>query len=261
MFEAELGVSLHVNDAWVVEFERRTGIEIDRGRYDLTTEKLACLSDAYGCNSVSGLIDKGFSINSPPGLRDRIIHECTVHETRFFRSPQGLEKIVGDVKHISTPPQILSVGCSSGEEVYSLAHMLNQSGVTEARIKGIDVSRSCIESAKKGIYPGAALEGVGVQLSDRKWEVSEKLKAMCAFQECNLSKAPYLDEQVDMIICFNMLIYYRITTRHKMLALLSSALRENGSIYLRKGEDCNWTPKFLIKETTDELTVFRKSRP
>ncbi len=258
MLEAEITCEQDADLNWIEILEEKTGIEIDPHRYVLTKEKLDSLIHAYGCSSVMELIEKGFSICSPPGLRQKIIHECTVHETRFFRSPGILKDMALEASKFGKEISIISVGCSTGEEVYSLAYLFAEVGITNARIKGLDVSQECIEKAKRGVYTGPMPKNMGVEISDKKWKVAERLRDMCEFDVCNISTTLCLEDKADFLICLNMLIYYREKTRHKMLGILSSVLNSDGKLYLNKGEDSGWAPLLFQKENSNEFTVFRK---
>src|SRR5690606_25487137 len=92
-----------------------------------------------------------------PGFQTYFIQEVTVNVTEMFRDPAFYRKLNSDILPYLSSFQrikIWSAGCSTGEEVYSLAILLKEQQLNErAFIYGTDINSEVLDVAKKGIYP------------------------------------------------------------------------------------------------------------
>lgn len=154
---------LDIFDRWLVTIEARFSIQIDANRQAAFKSALKRFVESIGMDleslderRKSGLVDvETWSM---------LLHLATNHETRFFRSLPATERIVKLCEGI-TSPRILSVGCSSGEEPFSIASALLDAGHPTFRIHGTDVSSMCISTAREGLYPRH--HGVGLLAAAR----------------------------------------------------------------------------------------------
>ncbi len=136
-----------------------------------------------------------------------LIDLLTVKETRFFRQPeafQGLARYVEDLMaHKNAPREFSfwSAGCSTGQELYSIAMIVEKILTTqkpwfEWHGIGTDVSFQAVNDAQNGRYPESAIETIPVQyrhpyikkVSDDEWAVSEDIIARTHFVNSNLLK-------------------------------------------------------------------------
>ena len=191
-----------------------------------------------------------------------------VHETYFFRHPDQL-RLLADV----LLPQILEeriasgqrevrvwcAACSSGEEVYTLA-LLVQAAIARSAlpnahawnvtILGTDLSAPTLDVARKGSYalaPGlnsfrdvpefarhhfAAI----LNAAATTWSASAELRSMTRFVVHNLVAEPPALRDVDLVTCRNVLIYFDEAQTKAALTSLESALRTSGSLLLGPAE-------------------------
>jgi two-component system CheB/CheR fusion protein len=184
------------------------------------------------------------------GELNLLAKDLLIHVTGFFRDPAVFdylaESIVPDAvrQHSSGKPlRIWVPGCSTGEEVYSLA-MLFQEEITRAgrpitlQIFGSDIDVDAVAAAREAVYSASAVESISAdRLSrffseeDDTWRVSAELRALVVFTVQDvLSDPPF--SRLDMISCRNLLIYLQPDAQEKAVSLFHFALCEGGLLLL-----------------------------
>ncbi|MPQ69266.1 CheR family methyltransferase [Pseudomonas sp. MWU12-2323] len=192
----------------------------------------------------------------------QIIHLATNHETRFYRNPAVVELVAKCASEFPRP-RILSVGCSTGEEPYSIGVELSLQGFANFQIHGTDVSAPCIETAQAGVYRvnDAIPEKLAPRLNDRRlMSFTGWLKNFVTFEQHNiLAERPIDFAAPNIILTQNMLIYYRRETRIRILESLSCLLAEGGFLITAAAEEAHWKPQGLDRLHSHAATVFRKT--
>jgi chemotaxis protein methyltransferase CheR len=197
--------------------------------------------------------------------RARMIDAITTNETRFFREPRHFEFMVqrvfprwrADAEHGLRPQgkrvRIWSAGCSSGEEPYSVAMLLAKHLPAEqgwdVRLLATDISNRVLEKACKGIYPIARASELPKDLlhsfmlrgmAERQGEMKVKveIQQMVDFRKVNLNQDPDLSEgPFDAIFCRNVLIYFDVTSKRRVVANLVRHLMANGILLVGHAEN------------------------
>lgn len=172
------------------------------------------------------------------------------NETRFFRhepSFAALGEIVRRHGAAGRRLDVWSVGCSSGQEVYSVAMLLLETAVyspQNAHITGSDISRPKLQQAQNGRYRRFELRGLPparqqtyltavVQGRDTVFEVVPALQHMTSFRYLNLhSPDSYGADKYDIILCQNVLIYFHNEARTAIIERLCHQLRPGGYLFL-----------------------------
>jgi len=173
-----------------------------------------------------------------------VISAITVGETYFFRHPEHFQlarehgaRAAADGRPVHTA---WSVGCATGEEAYSLCLSLSPHA-PELRVHGSDVSLESLEVARLGRYGSWSFrdrrpdEMGEVSLLGGQWEVSPRLKSMVSFHEMNLAREPLQPpglQQVDVIFCRNVLLYFLPDHAARILSSLAAALAAGGLLVL-----------------------------
>jgi chemotaxis protein methyltransferase CheR len=201
----------------------------------------------------------------------------TTNETYFFREPYQLHSFTREILPALAAGagagrrlRILSAGCSTGEEVYTLAALVKESGLFEGReveIVGSDISRRCVAQARAGAYgehafrlPDAAPMRRWFHLRGGKWVVDEALRAMVRFQRENLVSLQALStvSLLDVVFCRNMMIYFDLAARRTLLKKLHDKMRDGAWLLLGHSESLiNVTADFELVHLTSDL-VYRK---
>ena len=189
-----------------------------------------------------------------------LLNEITIGETYMFRSPAQLEALRRVIL-----PQILeaksalgfkrlhlwSAGCSTGEEAYTLSMFLLEE--SEAMLKGwtvdilaTDLNDHSLTVAKAGIYGEYALRSTTELLrrkyfkphDDKRLQVTDPLKSLIRFERVNLrddSKMTFF-KGMDIIFCCNVLIYFDLNSKRKVMQHFYSNLLPGGYLFLGHAE-------------------------
>lgn len=190
--------------------------------------------------------------------RDTLIDLMTVPETRFFREREQLEALADFLIRETKFPEVASVGCSTGEEPYSMAMILASRGV-KGRIVGFDISTGVLERARSGIYPPEEIRDIPeeyrgfVILKEKFLEVRQDVRNMVTFRRANLiqeSDFAGFRGSFHTVLCRNVLIYFDRSSKRKALTNLHSILKDRGVLVLSSTE-------ILGKEGEDLFEPFK----
>lgn len=197
-----------------------------------------------------------------------LFDDLLINVTDFFRDPEVFEAakrvvfpaIIRDRK----PPYSIRAwipGCSSGEEVYSMAIALVEFFESEGlecnvQMFGTDVSDSVIEKARAGIYDESSVVNVSPERlrrffvrTDSGYQISRTIREMCIFSRHNVAKDPPLS-RMDLVSCRNLLIYFAPSLQRRILATLAYALQPSGCLILGPSETLGSLAEYFL--TLDE---------
>ncbi|MBM3105685.1 hypothetical protein IIE18_11090 [Pseudomonas sp. V1] len=254
----DLKLDEEVANSWVRIIEERFAIEIDEFRLAAFTRALTSFACETG-EELEGLLKLFVSGQLDEAQRAYILHLATNHETRFFRYPPSLAAITEVCANLRRPPRVLSVGCSTGEEPYSIACSLLRAGHAGFTVHGTDVSQPCIDKARQGIYRGHPdlRADVAAPHGPNRIRFHAWVRDMVTFEQHNiLAERPVNFPAPDVIITQNMLIYYRVETRHLILQKLAAMLPVGGHLITGPAEDGNWNPMGLKRMPNHLLNLF-----
>ncbi len=179
-----------------------------------------------------------------PERRKILIDLMTVPETKFFRERELLETLFDEVLKNRFILDIASVGCSTGQEPYTLAMMMKKRKIS-GRIVGMDVNEEVLEKAKKGVYKAEELKDIPpeyreyVEVRGNEIEVKKEIKAFVSFRQANLIKPEDFEpfrNSFDVVLCRNVLIYFDKRSKEIAINNLYRILRRNGILSLSSTE-------------------------
>lgn len=260
MTSLDAPAELDIFDRWLVTIEARFSIQIDANRQDAFKSALTRFVESIGMD-LESLDERRKSGRVDADIWSTLLHLATNHETRFFRSLPATERIVNLCEGI-TSPRILSVGCSTGEEPFSIASALLDAGHPTFRVHGTDVSSVCINTANEGLYPRHAGVGLLAAAPTRgdKMRFHRFVRDMVTFEEHNiLQDRPVQLANPHIVITQNMLIYYRTDTRYEILDRLSAMLVPGGHLITSPGETLNWSNPSMTRIPNSNPNVFQRS--
>jgi chemotaxis protein methyltransferase CheR len=182
------------------------------------------------------------------------LKEITVTVTEMFRDPSFFiairTEILPQLKQYSSI-RIWHAGCSTGEEVFSMAILLQEAGLLhKSQLYATDINQHVLDLAKRGtisatnfeLYSSNYLKSGGkgklldyVTLNEQKAIVSKKIMAKISFSTHNLVTDQSLNE-FHLIICRNVLIYFNTTLQHKVINLFNDSLPKSGFLALGSKE-------------------------
>jgi chemotaxis protein methyltransferase CheR len=227
-------------------FIERLGICIARsGSRPLLERFVAARVRALGAPSLDGYLQVLAQPNHPE--LQQLINATTVGLTWFFRDPEQLDalgQLIRSPGH-RRPLSVWVAGCSSGEEVYSLAMLFEEAGIF-AQILGTDVNDNLLAQARAARYSSWSLRALPAQhrhhlvaLDDGRWEVRASLRRQASFLRHSLLEAPPLPPRgghFDVVFCRNVLIYFHHSTVASAMANLARSLGAHGWLFLGASE-------------------------
>jgi chemotaxis protein methyltransferase CheR len=211
-----------------------------------------------------------------------IIVRMTVGESYFFRD-RGQLALLRDVilpgciarNKESRVLRILSAGCSTGEEPYTLAMLIDELIPAKTdwniTILGVDVNDESIRYARRGVYTDWSLRVMDDQRkkkyfthSNEGWELNDAIKKMVQFITINLlnpdlkTANPEIDK-LDLVLCRNVFIYLNNDAISLVLSQLTGALSEGGCLVTGHGELYAIKTEHLSVQTYPDSVVYRKT--
>ncbi|BAY17187.1 MCP methyltransferase, CheR-type with Tpr repeats [Anabaenopsis circularis NIES-21] len=182
-----------------------------------------------------------------------LIDSVIVPETWFFREPESFALLKSYVLSEWLPQnsqkvlQVLSVPCATGEEPYSIAIALLETGLTSAqfRIDAVDISQKCLLKAQKAIYDKYSFRGSNFEFQERYFQsinseyyLQESVKKSVNFINGNLADPHFLvNTQVyDVVFCRNLLIYFDHQTKEQTLHILERLIVAGGLLFVASAE-------------------------
>jgi len=246
---------------WSDLLEQRTGMRLPQKRRSFLATNLGMRMRILGYSNFQDYYEHVRSGRNGSVEWDQLIHHLTVHETRFFRHQASLDLIrrhclPQSPSSLGKPYTInlWSVGCSSGEEPYSIAmtidsHMRALQYEYYMGILASDISRDALAKGRQGIYDKRQYDKLRhpwqkayfQPIDERHYQISDELRQRVCFNQVNildLGKTPI--GSMDVIICQNVLIYYERTKRLEIVNNLANYLAPGGMFLFAVGELLGW---------------------
>lgn len=267
-------------ELWQTLIEARTGMTIGAARRTFLETSLGIRMREIGINDYEVYYEQLMA--GPVAEREWavLVDRLTVQETSFFRHPSSFALVRQHVSELLLKePQrkslnLWSVGCSTGEEPYSLA-MQTDAQIAELNrrvffgVTASDISLPTLGRARTGIYGDRRLHNVPAAWKDKyfrkvenarkEWQVTDELKKRVAFVQVNimeLDKAPMAG--MDIIFCQNVLIYFRRFRKRDILTNLAVRLAPGGLMVLGLGEAMDWAHPQLVRVDYPDTMAFRR---
>jgi chemotaxis protein methyltransferase CheR len=212
------------------------------------------------------------------GYFDQLLRDLSINVTEMFRDPGFYRSMRNEVLPIlKTYPylKIWHAGCSTGEEVYSLAILLQEEGLYDRTlIYATDFNPDVLETAKKAIYPLSRIKEytLNYQASGGTHSFSDyyianydsaifnpSLKKNVVFAEHNLVTDSVFAE-VNLIICRNVLIYFNKDLQNKVVNLFTDSLVKGGFLGLGSKENLMFTDVYDLFQVIDHKEKIYKKK-
>ncbi len=255
---------------------RRYGYDFRNYARASLLRRLQKIQDMEGISRITTLLDR---ILHDPAAMGRFVESLAVHTTSMFRDPDVYmlvrKKVVA---HLRTYPflRIWVAGCSTGEEVYSLAILLKEEGLYDrCRIYATDMSDAVLDRARRGILPistmrdytlayqqaGGREDFSSYYLTDNAHAiVRANLRKNVIFSQHNLATDEIFNE-FHLIFCRNVNIYFNVTLQTRVFDLINGSLTPFGILGIGKKESLRGNPHADVYEEIEPgLRVFRKTR-
>jgi chemotaxis protein methyltransferase CheR len=218
----------------------------------------------------------------------------TTHETYFFREDYQLRAFQQELLPMLAARsrrrlQVWSAGCSTGEEAYTIAMLILESGLfdptqgCEVRVYGSDLSKKCIAAARRGVYGSASFRATsddarakwfvpiapeaseasfrpGAGNGSSLYGVAPAARAPCHFAQMNLldEERTHLVGRCDVIFCRNVVLYFDAAARRRVIEMFYDRLVPGGVLLLGHAESLlNVSTAFELLHLKEDL-VYRK---
>jgi len=249
----------------------RIGIKMPSSKMNMVEARLRKRLKELRINSYSDYCDYLFTQEGMDQELEKFINVITTNKTDFFREPDHFEflirKVVPDLitangSGVKNRLTLWSSACSRGNEAYTLAIVLSEfarqyPGLTfDFLILATDISTNVLEKAQKAIYNHDEIAPVSQELRKRYFlrgkdrvknlvrivpEIRDKVK----FRMLNLMDNDFkMREQMDIIFCRNVMIYFDKKTQDELVVKLCKYLKEDGYLFMGHSEvlDCHGLP-------------------
>jgi two-component system CheB/CheR fusion protein len=192
---------------------------------------------------------------NPPEV-EALFRDLLIGVTSFFRDPEAFRALENQVipklfaeKQTGGVIRIWSAGCSTGEEAYSIAILLQErmavlrQGFT-VQIFATDIDSRAIATARAGIYPASIAADVTAERLARfftaesdgsSYRIHKSIRDMLVFSEQDVIKDPPFS-RLDLIVCRNLLIYMGAELQAKLISVFHYALKPSGFMFLGTSE-------------------------
>ena len=190
---------------------------------------------------------------------DELVSLLTINETYFYREPKQLELLTELIlpalltscrETPQRPLRILSAGCSTGEEPYSIAIAIREkygeSAASLVSISAGDIDQHALQRARRGIFPEYSFRAMPPELRERYFTreagrgdlIDETIRAMVGFHSLNLQDSALPEQLTDFDVIFfrNVSIYFDAPNRERILRTLHAAMRATGYLLLGTAE-------------------------
>ena len=212
------------------------------------------LAHRLGARKLNTLAEYAAQLQQQPDEVLALYEDLLINVTSFFRDPPVFEALRRQVfpklvanRPAGDPIRIWVPGCSTGEEVYSLAiglveFLAAQKLTIPLQIFGSDISENNLAKARAGRYPARITAAVSAARLRRffsktngGYEIDKSIRAMCVFAKQNLVQDPPFS-RLDLVSCRNVLIYLGPVLQARVLPIFHYALKPNGYLLLGTSE-------------------------
>lgn len=231
--------------------EERTGIHYAPHDRELLRDKISSRAIEAGFES---LLDYYYFLRYDAGAAsefDQLIESLVVRETYFFREFDQLravvERLIAPVVASGRRARVWSAACSTGEEPLTLAMLMDAAGLLEhVDLAATDLSPVALQRAQSGRFgarsvrqvPDAALVAQYLRREDEHYRVRADLLARVHWGRVNLLDADAISVRgpYDVILCRNVLIYFRDATARQVVDQLTARLNPGGALVVSVSE-------------------------
>ncbi|MDI1442950.1 CheR family methyltransferase [Polyangium sp. 6x1] len=226
-----------------------------KGIEDLVEARFGLAPSGFQRDRIEMLLGEKPARSGGPIPLERLVEAVTVGETYFFREPMQIDALVRRVLPERAlvgargrKLRILSAGCSSGEEPYTMAIAAEVATPELApllSITGLDLNGAAIEKARRARYSSWAVRGASQGIRERFFKkdgetfvLEPRMQGRVSFEEGNLLEllARVPEATYDVVFCRNVLIYFSERALHRALAGFARALLPGGYLFLGHSE-------------------------
>jgi len=217
-------------------------------------------------------------LRTQPSEQQALFDDMLIGVTSFFREPATFEalkeKVFPELVQNRSPEGSMRIwvpGCSTGEEVYSLAiaiqEFLEANAITDLRVQifGTDANEKNIEKARQGTYPRSIEDNVSEHRLKRFFtsdnghcRITKFIRDICIFAKQDITTDPPFSN-IDLIMCRNVLIYFDSHLHERVLPIFHYGLKPNGFLVLGESESVGKF-QYLFEPITPKGLIYKKKQ-
>lgn len=260
---------------WQQVIEQRTGIYLARHKSILQVGLTRRMREIE-CADYEAYFQRLTSANDQVEWA-ALLNSMTVKETSFFRQPEAYRFVRTYLGKRLDPDtrsdiQLWSVGCSTGEEAYSLAIVADEaikafSAKSRFGVIATDISLAALATAREAKYSARKFETMDSRarnmyferVNEKQYAVKAAIKQRVCFTQGNiidLEKSPI--GEVDVIYCQNVMIYFQRNVRHQVLDQLAKRLKPGGILVAGLGETVDWRNETVRRLCDDTIEAYQR---
>lgn len=257
----------------IIEKVMKKGVDLRQYKDGFLKRRLDVRRKARGVSTYS---EYGRLLESDPAEFHALLATFSINVTAFFRDFEFYrvfyENIIPEIysRHGGGAEiRAWSAGCASGEEPYTIAMLFAEAALVLDRFRGkviaTDVSSKALERAKAGAYAQEAVKNVPGDMRGRhfvrtrngQYQVSARVRSLVSFELGNLStmSAP---QQVDIIFCRNVLMYFDKDTQYSIEQKFHKSLKPGGYFILGQSEALMGESMKLFETVLPKERIYRK---
>ena len=248
-----------------------SGIHLDESKKYLLETRLNTLVQEQGCSSYLEFLQKA-KADASRNIERKIIDAISTNETLFFRDigpfqllqhkifPELIDARAPKAAGMKTPLKIWSAASSTGQELYSVAivlqELLGDLSKYAVKLLGTDISDAAVAQASSGKFNKFEIErGLPrdkltryFSPSGQTWKVCDQLRAMVNFRKFNLMHPFTGLGKFDVVLCRNVAIYFTLEDRKKLFNRIADVLEPDGYLIIGSTESLTGIcPRFIPK--------------
>jgi chemotaxis methyl-accepting protein methylase len=216
-------------------------------------------------------------LDADPKEYELLLDALTINVTKLYRDAEAWEalreQVVAPLWNAGAPIQVWSAGCSSGEELYTLAAIFHAhatrtgtlSRLRTLRILGSDIDRVSLEAARRGAFAGEAFTEMPAALRERYFTPSApftavpELRALVEVERRDLLQEPAPAGGFQLITCRNVVIYFERESQDPLMRKFHDALAPGGYLMLGKVETLMGPVRSLFETVDQRQRIFRRA--
>ena len=212
-------------------------------------------------------------LETHPDEFDNLIEELVIPETWFYRDDEIFDHLLDICRkrmENGRVTRILSLPCSTGEEIYSVAIHFHSHGIPSGayQLTGTDISNIALEHARLGVYRDNAFRCKNADWlktgyftrRDNHYLLDENIRKMVSFTCANILHVPSLEGmgKFDIILCRNLLIYFNSDSKKQALLNLSRLLEDDGILFFGHAEGAAIDEQYLFRTPEHGISAFTR---
>ena len=249
---------------------KNTGIVFDEKKKYFIENRVKEHMEELGIWSLKDYI---FRLKTDKNILKEFISKITVNETYFYREYYHLKALARLVQteNFGFPIKVLSIPCSTGEEPYSIAIVMNEviGNPLKFEVHAVDIDINALEKAKRGVYgrrsvsklPSEYLEKYFEPAGKDLWAIKDIVKRRVRFHEGNILNRLFLKGlgEFHFVFCKNLLIYFDDKARLQAINNLYDIMVDGGYLFLGHAESVSRSSSLFEPVKIEGTIVYRKA--